>query len=122
MPARVLEEFAMLNQRENACLKESNECASACLLCASACLEQGDAPSMARCILLDRECADICHFAAVVIARGDEHLKAVCSICADACRNCSIECAKYPLDFCQKCAEACRRCAAAFRCLANGAC
>lgn len=105
----------MLNQRENECLRQSNECASACLQCAAACLEHSNASAMARCIALDMECADICHFTAVLIAYGDERVQQACSICADACQNCSIECAKYSLDHCRKCADACQRCAAAFR-------
>lgn len=108
-------EYAMLNQSENECLIECNACAAACLQCASDCIGEEDPKSMARCIKLDLECADICRLAAASIARGDDNMKAVCSLCADACETCGTECAKHPMDHCQRCAEACKRCAAACR-------
>lgn len=103
----------MLGIKEKECLRECNECAAACLQCASACLKEEDPKSMARCIALDMECADICRLAAASIARGDEHMKAVCSLCADACKNCAMECEKHAMDHCKQCAEACKRCAQA---------
>ncbi|MHB1053060.1 MAG: four-helix bundle copper-binding protein [Thiobacillus sp.] len=108
-------EYTMLNQSENECLIECNACAAACLQCASDCIDEEDPKSMARCIKLDLECADICRLAAASIARGDDNMKAVCSLCADACETCGTECAKHPMDHCKRCAEACKRCAAACR-------
>ena len=47
-----------------------------------------DSKSMTRCIMLDMECAVICHFAAVSIAHSDAHTREICLICAKACQNC----------------------------------
>ena len=74
---------------------------------------------MAHCIVLDMECADICSLAAASIARGDKHLNAICSLCADACQSCAKECAKHAMDHCKRCAEACKRCADACRAVAK---
>ena len=43
---------------------------------------------MARCISLDLECADLCQLAAASIARGGEHMKALCSLCIEVCKSC----------------------------------
>lgn len=109
----------MLSQSEKECLIECNECAAACLYCASACLDEEDPKQMDRCIKLDMECADICRLAAASIARGDEHMEAVCLLCADVCDACGEECAKHALEHCQRCAEACQRCADACRGMAQ---
>ncbi len=37
-----------------------NACIAACENCATACLQEQDVKMMARCISLDRDCADIC--------------------------------------------------------------
>ena len=66
---------------------------------------------MARCIELDRDCADICRFAAALMARGSEEAEHICEHCAEVCRRCAEECRKHKMDHCQECAEACERCA-----------
>ncbi len=103
----------MLSQIEKECLLACNECAAACLQCASACLKEEDPKAMVRCIELDMECADVCRLAAASIARGDDHVKAVCALCAQVCKTCATECAKHAMAHCQRCAEACQRCAVA---------
>ena len=109
----------MMSQKEIEFLSACNECATACLQCASACLVEEDPKSMVPCIKLDLECADICRLAAASIARSDENLKAVCSLCADTCQTCGTECATHVMDHCQRCAEACKRCAEACRSMAH---
>lgn len=106
-----LPEIEMLGQIEKECLLACNECAAACLECASACMKEEDSKAMIRCIALDLECADVCRLAAASIARGDDHVKAACSLCAQVCQACATECAKHAMDHCQRCAEACQRCA-----------
>ena len=101
----------MLSQIEKECLLACNECAAACLECASACLKEDDPKAMVRCNELDVECADVCRLAATSIARGDDHMKAVCSLCAQVCKTCATECAKHAMQHCQHCAQACQRCA-----------
>ena len=100
----------MLNPDHEACIKA---CALICETCAASCLREEDVKMMARCIELDRDCADICSLAAVLMTRDSGHAKAVCELCAQACHACAEECSKHQADHCQACAEACRRCAEA---------
>lgn len=86
------------------------DCAAACDHCATACLQEPDPKSMARCIALDLDCADICRLAAAYMARGSEFAKEICTFCAKVCEECGAECAKHQVDHCQACAAACRRC------------
>jgi len=106
----------MLNRIEEECLRACNECAAACLQCVTACLQEADPKKMARCIALDLECADICRLAAGSMARGGEHMRDICALCAKACLGCAAECNKHSMDHCKRCAESCERCAEA--CLA----
>lgn len=105
----------MLNQTETECLEACNACATACLQCASTNINGSDPQLMARCISLALECADICRLASASIARGDEHMKEICALCADICHACEGECASHKMAHCQQCAEACQRCAEACR-------
>ena len=109
----------MPNPIKEACLQACNECAVACLQCATACLQEADPKPMAGCIALDLECADICQLAAASIARGGEHMQAICALCAQACSSCATECGKHNMDHCKRCAEACKRCADACRAMAH---
>ena len=110
----------MLTQIEKDCLLACQQCTAACLTCASACLKEEDVKAMAHCIALDMACADMTQLAAASIARGDEHLKEVCLLCAQVCESCALECARHAMAHCQQCAEACRRCAAACASMAKG--
>src|SRR5450759_528651 len=102
----------MLSQKEIECLRACNECASACL--------QEDQPKpRVHCISLDLECADICRLAAASIARGGEHMKAICALCAKACESCRAECGKHSMEHCKRCAEACKHCAEACSAMAK---
>lgn len=101
----------MVNQKEIECLRACNECAIACLQCAIACIKEADPKAMARCIILDLECADICRLATASMARGGEHMKAICALCAEACQTCATECGKHQMAHCKHCAEACKSCA-----------
>lgn len=93
------------------CIQACQSCATACDRCFSACLQEDDVKMMVRCITLDADCAAVCSFAASAMARGSEHAKAVCDLCADICRACGDECAKHQAVHCQECASACRQCA-----------
>ena len=84
----------MAHQQFQSCIDACNECAVTCNHCASACLQERDVQSMARCIALDMECADICRLAVSSMARRDEHMQAICALCADICQACGDECAK----------------------------
>lgn len=94
-----------------ACIEACNTCAAACDHCATACLQEGEVKSLARCIALDIDCAQICRMAAGYMARGSELASYLCKFCEEVCGACGEECAKHPMDHCQRCTEACRRCA-----------
>jgi len=109
----------MLSQKEIECLRACNECATACLQCATACLKEDQPKPMVHCIAQDLECADLCRLAAASIARGGEHMKAICALCSKACETCGTECAKHAMDHCKRCADACKHCAVACNAMAK---
>jgi len=109
----------MLSQKEMDCLRACNECAAACLQCAAASLSEDQPLSMAHCIALDLECADICRLAAASIARHGDHRNAICGLCAQACQACSSECAKHAMEHCKHCANACTLCAEACKAMVH---
>src|SRR3546814_7834325 len=93
------------------CIDACYACATECDHCAASCLGEQDVKSMARCIKLDMDCAQICRLAASYMARGSEFAQALCRLCAEVCEACAAECAKHEMDHCQRCAQACRQCA-----------
>lgn len=109
----------MPHQTYAACIEACNGCATACHHCAASCLKEPDVQMMARCIALDMDCAAACQFAAAAMARGSEHAKAICALCAGICETCGEECARHRHEHCQACAKACRDCAAACRAMAH---
>jgi hypothetical protein len=66
---------------------------------------------MATCIQLDRDCADMCHLAEVLMARESGLVDEFCRLCAIVCQACAEECLKHHHEHCQQCAQACQRCA-----------
>lgn len=103
----------MSHEQNTALLKALSDCAAECNHCFTACLEEENVKMMARCIKLDRDCADICNLTASFLARGSEHAGHLLQECADICNACAEECNKHDHDHCKKCAEACRACATA---------
>ena len=111
----------MSHENHQNCIEACHACAIECEHCASACLQEDDVKMMARCIELDRSCADICALAEREMARGSDFAERVCQLCAEICDACGAECARHQVDHCQRCAEACRRCAEACREMAGAA-
>lgn len=101
----------MPHGKYQSCIDACNACAVACNHCLAACLQEPDVKSMARCIALDVDCAEICALAAAALSRASQSSRAVCQACAEACRLCGEECARHKMDHCRECAEACMRCA-----------
>ena len=99
------------------CIATCIACLVACEMCADACLDEKDVRMMARCIWLDRDCADACAAALRTMSRGGPLAKSACRACAVACEACAEECEKHAgmAEHCARCAEACRQCAAACR-------
>jgi hypothetical protein len=101
----------MGNQQFQSCIEACYACAMACDNCAASCLQEEDVKTMARCIALDMDCAQICRMAASLMARGSNFADAVCKMCAEVCQACGDECGKHQTIHCQECAQACHRCA-----------
>ena len=101
----------MLNPQYQSCIQACSSCALTCETCAASCLREDDVKMMARCIQLDRYCADLCAVAALLMTRDSPYAQLACRLCAQACRDCAEECAKHAHAHCQDCAQACRRCA-----------
>lgn len=99
--------------QDDALVQTLIDCARACEYCATACLSEEDVKMMARCIALDRDCADLCFQAARLLERNSEVGHAFLSVCEQICRLCAEECGKHDHEHCRACAEACRACAEA---------
>jgi hypothetical protein len=98
--------------QHNELIQQLIDCAFACENCASSCLDElMNVSIMARCIELDRDCAEICLQAAKLLKRDSEISHHFLSVCGEMCRLCGEECAKYEHDHCKKCAEECMKCA-----------
>lgn len=109
----------MKDERMKDCIDACLACAVECEHCATACLNEQNVAMMARCIMLDRECAAICLTAAKIMGMGGEHASEVCRICADICEACGEECDKHESSHCKKCAQACFKCAEECRIMAG---
>ena len=105
----------MAHEKYEECIDACYRSAAECEHCATACLGESDVKKMARCIMLDRSCADTCLFAAREMARDSEFAKEVCALCARVCQACGEECDKHDVDHCKRCAKACLDCAEACR-------
>lgn len=100
----------MSTQRYASCIHACNACATACEHCAAACLKAPDIRDLTICMSLARDCADMCRFAARLMARESALVDEMCRLCAIACQACAEECGKHTLDHCQECAQVCQRC------------
>lgn len=97
------------------CIRACEACAVSCEHCADECLSEAHVASMAKCIRLDRDCADICRIASAFMARDSQFSAALCALCAMVCDACREECHKHEMPHCQACADACEKCAQACR-------
>ncbi|HEX8038623.1 MAG TPA: four-helix bundle copper-binding protein [Chryseosolibacter sp.] len=101
----------MSHERFQTCIDACLQCAAECDHCASECLREDDVTMMARCIELDRECAQACYASARLMGIGGEHAAAFCAACAEICDACARECEKHSNEHCKRCAEVCHACA-----------
>ncbi len=96
------------------------ECANTCTQCADACLSEGDA-TLAKCIRLNPDCADVCTTTSRVVSRQTEYdanvTRPLVEACISACKSCGDECDGHGehMAHCRVCAESCRRCEQACR-------
>lgn len=101
----------MSHYNYQSCIDACLSCGTECEHCATMCLKEDDAKSMAECILLDRECAQVCFSTARLLAIGGSNAVLLCGVCAELCESCARECDKHETEHCQRCAEECRKCA-----------
>ncbi|GAB3236764.1 hypothetical protein GCM10027346_27380 [Hymenobacter seoulensis] len=87
-----------------------NRCIAACEHCATSCLHEEHVQHMVPCILLDRDCSDVCALTARLVARGSEHAKHLMRECIEICTKCANECSQHEDEHCQQCAAACQAC------------
>jgi Domain of Unknown Function (DUF326) len=98
------------------CIEACYDCAQSCTACADACLGEEDPKSLARCIRIDLDCADVCDTTGRILSRQtafeSEMARSVVGACAEACRLCAEECEQHAShhEHCRVCAEACRSC------------
>lgn len=112
----------MTHEQFRSCIDGCVRCAEECDHCASVCLSEQDVKSLAECIRLDMDCAEICWTAASSMSRGSQFAQDVCRVCAEVCDACGAECEKHSkMDHCRKCGEACRQCAEECRRMAGAA-
>ena len=93
------------------CIDACITCADACTRCAAACKAEPNHEMLARCMALDKDCAEFCRLAAAFLARDSEFIDLICQDCAEICDACAEECSGHDMEHCQQCAEACRQCA-----------
>lgn len=82
---------------------------------------QKDHETMAKCIRLCRECAEICLVTAQWVSRASVWSEQITRLCADVCDQCAEACERHAPQhaLCGPCAEECRRCASTCRALAG---
>ena len=99
------------------CIEACYDCAQACTQCADDCLsERGELSTLAKCIRLNLDCADVCATTGRVVSRQTEYdanvTKTALQACVAVCRSCGDECEQHGehMEHCAVCAEQCRRC------------
>lgn len=85
----------MSHEKFQSCIDTCLDCATQCDHCDSECLKETDVKMLAKCIQLERECAEICFSAARMMALGSEHSGDVCNVCAEYSTRCAEECEKH---------------------------
>jgi hypothetical protein len=70
----------MSHEQVQQCIEECLRCMVACNHCYTACLDEHDVAMMKECIRLDRQCADICGFAAQAMSTNSMYARELCRI------------------------------------------
>ena len=77
------------NQKYQTCIDACNSCAEACEYCATCDLREQDVKTMASCVQINRDCANICWTASQFMSRDSQYTKQICNVCADICEACA---------------------------------
>lgn len=101
-----------------ACIDACTRCHQVCLQAAmNHCLEAGGPHVKAKHFRLMMNCAEICQTSANFQLGGSEYQHAVCTICAEICEACAVDCEE--IGDMDACVEACRHCAESCRQMAS---
>lgn len=102
----------MNHKNHQALIQTILDCAMACEYCVNAAIMEKGPYDLTRCILLVRDCSDLCFQAIRILKRNSEVEPQILSICDDICKKCFDECKKFEqLEYCMDCAESCESCA-----------
>jgi hypothetical protein len=88
------------------------ECASACNDCYNACLNEEDNEHLHRCMMLDKECYEICRLTGSLIENDSVSTDKFIRLCGEICESCAAECDRHSFEHCKRCAAECRKCLA----------
>ncbi len=70
------------NPKYQTCVDACNNCCESCEACCTACLmDQKNVNMTTRCIMMMRDCMDVCMTASCFMSRGSENVKQICNIC-----------------------------------------
>jgi hypothetical protein len=114
--------FETVNQSAKDYIKsisdEMYDCVELCMQCHRECeeiiphcLEKGGKHASREHIMLLLSCADICRATAHSIMWDSEFHTKICSVCAEICASCALDCQQMTDDpKMLECADICRRC------------
>lgn len=85
-------------------------CASTCNDCYEACMNEKDNEHLMRCMMLDKECYEICRLTGSLLENDSENIDKFIKLCVEICEACAVECDKHPQEHCKRCAAECRKC------------
>ncbi|MBT2293385.1 four-helix bundle copper-binding protein [Paenibacillus albidus] len=107
---------------------EYQQCIDACVKSMDACnysyvssLKEYDLASLRESIRLNRECADICSFAAQAMSRQSPFVVPILGLCAEICEACAAENSRHVHTHCKECIKATLACAEACRLITDAA-
>jgi hypothetical protein len=96
------------------CIDECVACTIECRHCITACLHETEIKMLTQCIKLNDDCAAVCLLAMNAMVSGSGFADKICSLCAEICTACAVECEKHShMEHCARCAVQCRKCASA---------
>ena len=108
-PKGIVMEFTDMRTFQQ-CIKACQMAILACQECCSIDIREG---GIAKCALINLDCAEICAITVNSMARGSVHHADFCALCAHLCRECAAACALHSESkaHCARCKQACETCA-----------
>ena len=97
-----------ISQEMQSCIDSCYKAVTASKVCLD---EHMGEPDMKKCHQLCLDAIDIATACASICAADSAYIGQVSKICAQICRDCADECAKFDSEVCQECAKTCRECA-----------